>query len=123
EVLTNLSGEFAGRICCVLAIRGSLIRAEPAAATALTRSVLEAGDMVARHPADAAAVYSAYGGKGTGNDLAGMLASHTHPNHPCGTAFKQQILLDANELKEVNVLKRTTDPTKFAERVYVDVLS
>ncbi len=26
EVLTNLSGEFADRICCVLAIRGSLIR-------------------------------------------------------------------------------------------------
>ena len=123
EVLTNLSGEFAGRICCVLAIRGSLIRAEPAAATALTRSVLEAGDMVARHPADAAAVYSAYGGKGTVNDLAGMLASHTHHNHPVGTALKQQILLYANELKEVNVLKRTTDPTKFAERVYVDVLS
>ncbi|MDH2357750.1 ABC transporter substrate-binding protein [Bradyrhizobium sp. SSUT112] len=65
EVMTNLSGEFADRICCVLAIRGSLIRGEPAAAGALTRSVLEAGDMVARHPADAAAAYSAYGGKGS----------------------------------------------------------
>jgi NitT/TauT family transport system substrate-binding protein len=123
EVLTNLSGEFADRICCMLAIRGSLIRGEPSTASALTRSVLEAGDMVARHPADAAAVYSAYGGKGPLEDLAAMLASHTHHNHPVGTALKQQILLYANELKQVNVLKRSTDPANFAERVSVDVLS
>src|SRR5205807_616209 len=58
EVLSNLSGEFADRVCCVLAIRGSLIRGEPATARALTQSVLEAGEMVSRHPADAAAVYS-----------------------------------------------------------------
>ena len=123
EVLTNLSGEFAERICCVLAIRGSLIRGEPATAGALTRSVLEAGDMVARHAADAAAVYSAYGGKGPVDDLAAMLASHTHHNHPVGTALKRQILLYANELKQVNVLKQSTDPAKFADRVYADVLS
>jgi NitT/TauT family transport system substrate-binding protein len=123
EVLTNLSGEFADRICCVLAIRGSLIRGEPATAGALTRSVLEAGDMVARNPADAAAVYSSYGGKGSLDDLATMLASHTHHDHPVGTALKLQILLYANELKQVNVLKRSTDLTKFAERVYADVLS
>jgi len=123
EVLTNLSGEFADRICCVLAIRGSLIRAEPATAGALTRSVLEAGDIVARRPADAAAVYAGYGGKGQLSDLAAMLASHTHHNHPIGTALKQQIVFYANELKQVNVLKRNTDPIKFAERVYIDVLS
>lgn len=123
EVLTNLSGEFADRICCVLAIRGSLIRAEPAAAGALTRSVLEAGDIVAHHPADAAAVYAAYGGHGRLDDLAAMLASHTHHNHPIGAALKRQIASYAHELKEVNVLKRSTDPAKFADRVYADVLS
>ncbi|MCK1479937.1 ABC transporter substrate-binding protein [Bradyrhizobium sp. 197] len=123
EVMTNLSGGFADRICCVLAIRGSLIRGEPAAAGALTRSVLEAGDMVARNPADAAAAYSAYGGKGSLDDLGAILASHTHHNHPIGAELKRQIVLYADELKEVNVLKRSTDPTKFAERVYVDVLS
>ena len=79
--------------------------------------------MVARHPADAAAVYSGYGGKGPLNDLAAMLASHTHHNHPVGTALKQQIVLYANELKQISVLKRSTDPIKFAERVYTDVTS
>jgi NitT/TauT family transport system substrate-binding protein len=123
EVVTNLSGEFADRICCVLAIRGSLIRAEPAAAAALTQSVLEAGELIADHPADAAVVYAGYGGKGPLDDLAAMLASHTHHNHPIGTALRRQIALYANELKQVNVLKRSTDPAKFAERVSVDVLS
>jgi NitT/TauT family transport system substrate-binding protein len=123
EVLTNLSGEFADRVCCVLAIRGSLIRAEPDTARALTRSVLEAGDIVARNPADAAAAYAAYGGKGSLDDLAAMLASHTHHHHPIGAALKRQIVLYADELKQVSVLKRSTDPAKFADRVYVDVLS
>jgi NitT/TauT family transport system substrate-binding protein len=123
EVATNLSGEFADRICCVLAIRGRLIREERAAASALTRSVIEAGDMVARYPADAAAVYSAYGGKGPVEDLAAMLASHTHHNHPVGAALKQQISLYADELRQVSVIKRSTDSAKFAERICADVLS
>ena len=123
EVVTNLSGEFADRVCCVLAIRGSLIRAEPDAARAMTRSVLEAGDLVAHHPAEAAAVFAAYGGKGPLDDLAAMLASHTHHNHPIAAGLKRQIMLYANELKQVNVLKHSTDPVKFADRVYVDVLS
>jgi NitT/TauT family transport system substrate-binding protein len=122
EVLTNLSGAYADRICCVLAIRGNLLRAEPAVARALTLAVLEAGDMVARHPLDAAAVYSGYGGKGSLDDLAAMLASHTHHNHPIGKALKQQLVLYASELKQVNVLKKSTDPIKFAERVYVDLI-
>jgi NitT/TauT family transport system substrate-binding protein len=123
EVVTNLSGEFAGRVCCVLAVRGSLIRAEPDAARALTRSVLEAGDLVAHHPAEAAAVFAGYGGKGPLDDLAAMLASHTHHNHQVAAGLKRQIVLYANELKQVNVLKHSTDPVRFAERVYVDVLS
>jgi NitT/TauT family transport system substrate-binding protein len=123
EVLTNLSGEFADRICCVLAVRGSLIRGAPTTASALTRSVLEAGDIVAHDPADAATVFSAYGGKGPLDELAAMLASHTHHNHPVGAALKRQISLYAEELKQVNVLKRSTDSAKLAERVYADVLS
>jgi NitT/TauT family transport system substrate-binding protein len=123
EIMTNLSGEYANRTCCLLAIRGSLVRDEPAVAAALTRSVLEAGDLVARDPDAAAAVYSGYGGKGSVEDLAGMLRSHNHHDHPVGAALKKQLLLYIDELKAVNVIKRSTDSTKFAERIYVDVLS
>ena len=123
EIATNLSGEFADRICCVLAIRGSLIRDELPVATALTRSVLEAGDRVARDPADAAAALSGYGGRGSVEEIAAMLRSHTHHNHPVGDALKKQILLYTDELKVVKVIKQSTDSTKFAEGIYFDVLS
>jgi NitT/TauT family transport system substrate-binding protein len=123
EIVTNLTGEFSNRTCCVLAIRGSLIRSELPIAAALTRSILEGADRVASDPADAAAVYSGYGGKGSLEDLAAMYRSHTHHNHPTGAALKQQLLLYTDELKAVNVIKKSTDSAKFAERIYLDVLS
>src|SRR5947209_17342667 len=123
EIATNLSGEFIDRTCCVLAIRGSLIRSELPVAAALTRSILEAADRVARDPADAAAIYSGYGGRGSVEDLATMYRSHTHHNHPVGATLKKQLLLYTDELKAVNVMKKSTDSTKFAERIYIDVLS
>jgi len=89
EIATNLTDEFADRTCCVLAIRGSLARSELPVAAALTRSILEAADRVASDPADAAAVYSGYGGKGSVEDLAAMYRSHTHHNHPVGAAIKK----------------------------------
>jgi NitT/TauT family transport system substrate-binding protein len=123
EVATNLSGEYANRVCCVLAARGSLIRDERPVATALTRAILEAGDQVAKEPDDAASVFSGYGGRGSTQDLAAMLRSHTHHHHPIGPDLKKQIALYADELKLVNVIKASTDANRFADRVYVDVLS
>src|SRR6516164_3420117 len=123
EIATNLSGEYIDRTCCVLAIRGSLIRSELPVAAALTRSILEGAERVANDPADAAAIYSSYGGRGSVEDLAAMYRSHTHHNHPVGTALKKQLLLYTDELKAVNVMKRSTDSAKFAERIYLDVLS
>lgn len=122
EIATNLSDEYAHRTCCVLAIRGSLIRDERPVATALTRAVLEAGDWVANKPDDAAAVFSGYGGKGSVEDLTTMLRSHTHHDHPIGAELKKQIALYADELKIINVIKPRTDTAKFADRVYADVL-
>jgi NitT/TauT family transport system substrate-binding protein len=123
EVATNLSGEFATRTCCVLAVRGSLVRDGRPIAAALTRAVLEAGHHVAQDPAGAAAVFSSYGSRGSVEDLTAMLKSHTQHDQQLGDALKKQIVLYADELKLVNVIKRSTDTTKFAERVYADVLS
>jgi NitT/TauT family transport system substrate-binding protein len=123
EIATNLSDEFADRTCCILAIRGSLIRSELPVGAALTRSILEGADRVASDPADAAAVYSGYGGRGSVDDLAAMYRTHTHHNHPVGATLKKQLLLYTDELKAINVIKKSTDSTKFAERIYLDVLS
>ncbi|CAA2106985.1 hypothetical protein MBUL_03937 [Methylobacterium bullatum] len=123
EVATNLTGIFATRSCCVVALRGSLIRNDRAVATALTRAILEGGHRVATDPVDAAGIFSNYGGKGSVEDLAAMLRSHTHDHRPVGVILKQEIALYGDELKRVNVIRRSTDTAKFADRVYADVLS
>jgi NitT/TauT family transport system substrate-binding protein len=56
-------------------------------------------------------------------DLAAMYRSHTHHNHPVGANLKKQLVLYTDELKAVNVIKKSTDSAKFAERIYLDVLS
>jgi NitT/TauT family transport system substrate-binding protein len=121
-VVNNLAGEFAERICCVLAVRGSLVRGERPVAAALTRSVLEAGDLVSRDVAGAAAVYARYGGRGSLDDLAAMLRSHTH-HHPVGAALNRQISLYTEELKRVHLIRPGVDPARFADRVVADVLA
>jgi NitT/TauT family transport system substrate-binding protein len=92
-------------------------------AAALTRSILEGADRVASDPADAATIYSSYGGRGSVEDLATMYRSHAHHRHPVGAELKKQLLLYTDELRAVNVIKRSTDPAKFADRIYLDVLS
>jgi sulfonate transport system substrate-binding protein len=123
EVLTNLAGEFAERTCCLLAIRGSLVRTERTVAAALTRSILEASDFISRDPSHAAAVYASYGGRGPLEDLAAILRSHTHHHHPVGAALKKEISLYTDELKLVHVIKPGVDSAKFADRIFADVLT
>jgi NitT/TauT family transport system substrate-binding protein len=122
EVYSNLSAEYAHRVCCILGVRGSLIRQDPASAKALTLALLEAGQWVSENPAEAAAVFAPYG-KASVADLTAMLKSHTHHHHPTGSDLKQEIVAYAEELKLVEVLKPNTDPTKFADRIYADVLT
>lgn len=121
EVTNNLSDEFATRSCCVLGIRGSLVRNEPAVATALTAALLEAQEWVAEHPAEAGAMFAEFTKVATAEQLALMLQSHTHHHHPVGNSLKQEVALYAQELKQAGVFKPTTDPIRFADRVCVDL--
>ncbi|MBV8613160.1 MAG: ABC transporter substrate-binding protein, partial [Acetobacteraceae bacterium] len=123
EVTNNLSDEFADRLCCVLGIRGSLIRDERPVAAAITAALLEAQEWVAANPDGAAAIFAPYTKVASAPQLAAMLRSHTHHHHPVNGAFKQEVALYAQELKQAAVLKPGTDPAKFADRVCVDVLA
>jgi NitT/TauT family transport system substrate-binding protein len=123
EVASNLSDEYANRLCCVLGVRGSLVRDDQPTATALTRAVLEAAQHTSHHPEDAATVFAPYAPKASTEDLAAMTRYLTHHHHPTGLPFKQEIALYAEELKLVSVFKPGTDPMAFAEKVYADVLT
>src|SRR5258706_30169 len=73
--------------------------------------------------AAAEAVDAGYGGRGSLDDLAAMLQSHTHHNHPVGAALKKQISAYTEELKLVHVIKPGVDSARFAERIFADVLT
>jgi NitT/TauT family transport system substrate-binding protein len=122
ELANNLSGEYAHRTCCVLGVRGSLVRDERDVATALVQALLGAQQWVAANPDGAAQIFAPYA-KAPTAQLAAMLRSHTHQHNPIGADLREQIAAYATDLKQVSVLKPATDPAKYAERVTVDLLT
>ncbi|WP_322069180.1 ABC transporter substrate-binding protein [Paraburkholderia bannensis] len=123
EVSNNLCGEYANRVCCVLGVRGTMVRKDRATAQALTAALLEATEWTANHPDEAARVFSAYAPKADVGQLTAMLKSHTDHHHPVGDAFRKEIALYADDLKTVGVVNASTDSNHFASRVFADVLA
>jgi len=122
EVANNLSGEFAHRTCCVLGVRGTLIRQEKPVAAALVQALLAAQEWVAVNPDAAAAIFAPHA-KAPADKLAEMLKSHTHHHNPLAADLRSQIAAYGEELKQVAVFKQSTDIQKYAARVTADVLS
>ncbi|WP_239002798.1 ABC transporter substrate-binding protein [Rhodovastum atsumiense] len=122
ELATNLSGAYQNRVCCILGVRGSLIRQERETAVALVQALLDAQAWVVANPDAAAAVFAPYA-KARPEQLAAMLRSQTHAHAPLNADLRHEIALYASELKQVAVIKPGTDPARFAERVTVDLLS
>ena len=123
EVATNLDGEYAHRACCVLGVRGGLIRDDRPAAAALTEAILEAQEIVHDDPDETARIFSPYSPIAKPDQLAEMLRSHTHGHHPAGADLKQEIALYIEELKGISVIKPSTNADRFSDKVYANVLS
>jgi NitT/TauT family transport system substrate-binding protein len=123
EVATNLDGEFAHRACCVLGVRGSLIRDDKPTAAALTEAILEAQEFVFTNPDESAAIFAPYAPSAKPAQLAAMLRSHTHGHHPSGADLRQEIALYTEELKAISVIRPGTNTDRFSAKVYADVLS
>jgi len=123
EVTNNLTDEFANRTCCMLGIRGSLIRDERPVAAAITAALMEAQAWVAENPDGAAEIFAGLNKVAPAQQLASMLRSQTHHHHPIDGALKQEVTLFAQDLKQAAVLRSSTDPAEIANRVCVDVLA
>ncbi|PSH62209.1 ABC transporter substrate-binding protein [Phyllobacterium sophorae] len=124
QIASNLDHGFENRVCCIVGLRGSLIRDDLPTATALTRALLEAQDWTVAKPEDAARAFlpNAPKDKST-DDLIAVLLAQTHNHNPTGTDLKKEIALYAGELRDVQVFKQSTDPDAFAEKVYANVLT
>jgi NitT/TauT family transport system substrate-binding protein len=122
EVASNLDGDYKDKTCCIVGLRGSLVRDEPQVARAITQALLDAAMFTSQNPDKAAASFQPYAPKTASlEDLQAMVRYHTHHHHPIGEALKQELKTYADDLKRVSVFKQSTDTAKFAERIYVDV--
>lgn len=128
ELAANGSGELGQRTCCVLAVRGSLIRENRPAAAALTRAMVEAALLVDRNldlAVETARFFAPQSIAGP-TEIREMLASYPYDAHrgcPTGEEFRQQVLSFARDLKDVGILKPSTDPLRFTNRITLDVLT
>ena len=124
EVASNLDGEYRDKSCCILGLRGSLVREEPQVARALTQALLDAAMFTAQNPTVTAKSFQPYAPKTASlADIEGMVRYHTHHHHPVGEVLKRELKSYADDLKSVQVFKQSTDTAKFAERIYVDVFA
>jgi NitT/TauT family transport system substrate-binding protein len=124
EVASNLDGDYKDKTCCIVGLRGSLVREEPQVARAVTQALLDAAMFSAQNPEQAASSFQPYAPKSASlEDLQAMVRYHTHRHHPVGAALKRELKAYADDLKLVSVFKPGTDTVKFAERVCVDVFA
>ena len=122
ELATNLSGEYADKVCCVIGARGELVRKERPVAAGLVRAIVQASDFVADNPNETAQLFHRHAPKVAVDDLRKLLGTLTHRHHPTGRDLQKEIEFYANDFRSVGVLKQSTNPARFAQHVYADVL-
>ena len=123
EVASNLDGEYRDKSCCILGLRGSLVRDEPQVARAITQALLDARDVHRRRirtrPRNRSSPMRPRRRRSPISKR--WLRYHTHHHHPVGDVLKRELKGYADDLKTVSVFKPSTDTAKFAEKIYVDV--
>lgn len=122
---SNGEGKLGERTCCVLAIRGGFVRENRQAAANLTRALIEAAHIVFNDPDLAVTTiqHDAIRKNTRREELAEMLAHYPHDEQPTGDALRRHVLSFAEDLKAAGILKPSTDPVKFTNRITEDVLS
>jgi NitT/TauT family transport system substrate-binding protein len=124
EVASNLDGQYHDMSCCIVGLRGTLVRNEPQVARAVTQALLDAAMFTAQNPEVAAKSFQPYAPQTASlADIEGMVHYHTHHHHPTGEVLKRELRTYADDLKAISVFKPSTDTAKFAERIYVDVFA
>lgn len=123
EIANIQKGDYQDRLCCIVTARGELVRADKASVAAVVRALTQAADFTADNPNEAARIAIKYLPRAPLEDIQSILASLTYRHHPSGRALRDEIQVYASDLKGVGVLRKSTDPARFASYLTVDVLA
>lgn len=124
QISSNLTHGYEHRVCCVVGLTGGLVRDRPEVATGITRALLEAQDWTVAKPEDAARAFLPNAPRNRSiEDLVAVLQDQTHDHTPVGSDLKAEIAQYVQELKDISIIRPSTDPQQFAERVFADVLT
>ncbi|WP_205297330.1 ABC transporter substrate-binding protein [Candidatus Pantoea multigeneris] len=123
EVSNNMHGEYMNMTCCVLGLRGSLVRDNPEVAKAITQAIVDAQQWTADHPDETAKIFQPYvPGSVPVASIAAMLKEHTHSHHSTGAQLRGEIATYVNELKTINVIRPDTNAQQFADHYVPNLL-
>jgi NitT/TauT family transport system substrate-binding protein len=123
QIASNMDGRYGQLACCVIGLRGNLVRNDTYVADALTRAILEAGAWVADHPDETGEIFAAFAPKASPVQLATMLREMGHCQQAIGLKFRSQIAQYADLLKLIGVFRHGTDSDRFASRVTTNVVA
>jgi NitT/TauT family transport system substrate-binding protein len=123
QIASNMDGHYGQLACCVIGLRGNLVRNDKYVANALTHAILEAGAWVAGHPDETGEIFADYAPKASPGQLATMLREMGHCQQAIGVKFQNQIAHYADLLKLIGVFRHGTDSDRFASRVTTNVVA
>jgi NitT/TauT family transport system substrate-binding protein len=122
EIGNSAKGEYADKLCCVIGAGNKFIKKDRDVAAAIVRSLVQAADFVAENPNEGAKVFNKYTPKFSVEDLTPLIGSLTYHHHPTGKGLTAEVENFARDFRDAGILKKSTDPARFASAVTQDVL-
>ncbi|MDR2625877.1 MAG: ABC transporter substrate-binding protein [Zoogloeaceae bacterium] len=122
QLATNTDPPYHDKTCCVIGVGGTLLKKNRPAVTALAKSLVEAYEWTNTHREEGAKIFQKYATNLTLDELLHLYKQLALHIHPTGKSLRDQLAFFAQDFKDLNVLKSTTDPQKLADHIYANVL-
>lgn len=121
EIGGQSTGIYAELSCCAVTVAKGFIEERPADAAAATYALTEAAQWVFENPDESSIVAAKYSPH-PAPLLAEVIRSHRHDvNYTSNRRLRDEVAIYANDLREVGVIRRRTDPAELALRATVDI--
>jgi NitT/TauT family transport system substrate-binding protein len=124
-IADNQSGIYQGRTCCVIGANGAFLAANKDALRRLAEANIEIHEYAWKNPDEVAAWYiDALKPAGlTLPDLVAIMSNLKNHIHPIGQDLTDEVRIESEYLRFVDVLDSSIDPAEFAKRITVNLLA